>query len=70
MIPEDAADRMARKLREIGLVDPEDNTMPVFVRDDAPERKDGARIDYWKPHHDVAQALVAEVRSWMSEEGT
>lgn len=67
MIPEDAADRMARKLREIGVVDRDDHTMPFFFPDTEQGRHDGRGIRYWGDHHEVARQLVDEVRSWQAE---
>jgi hypothetical protein len=57
-IPDDAAERLADKLRDLGVVDPDDGTMPVFVATEDSQSDPGGCIDHWVNVEGIAEELV------------
>ncbi|HEY3483552.1 MAG TPA: hypothetical protein VGL02_32195 [Streptomyces sp.] len=68
-IPDDAAERITAKLCHLGVVDPDDDTMPVFM-DVEDQEASGGRIDHWVHVDGVAEELLKAVRSWLSTPAT
>lgn len=57
-ITNDMIERGVQAMRDAGFVDWDDDTVPTFFPESAPESKEGSRINVWAPPHEAVRAAL------------